>query len=235
MMIVGTDGEMQVSTTIDNRWDVREIDRWPLAAVASSSGKSIVWLKDKREKRFLSDDGESLTDRIEGISVYDALMRDDGILVLFQNGKKYAYLCDEDIVLVRHEDCWVPANRAESPVRNAEFPDINRVDYWPDEFAVMIRSDDDEYDYYSCGVRCVCFEPGLEVIKSGILADNPNLESVTIPASVKEVGVWAFGCCTNLKELVIEGNLSRIANWAQDAFDGCACEGKYLRLRNADR
>ncbi len=243
MMIVSKDGEMQVSTTIDDRWDARDADRWPLAAAATPSGKSIVWLKDgriwawredKREKRFLSDAGEELTDRIEGIHVYDAIMRDDGILVLFQEGKVYAYLCDEDIVLVRYKDCWIPASKEESPCRNAEFPDINRVDYWPDSFAVMVRSDDDEYDYYSCGVRRVCFEPGLEVIKSGMLADNPNLESVTIPASVKEVRAWAFGSCTNLKNLVIEGDLSRMANWAQDAFEGCACEGKYLRLRNAD-
>jgi hypothetical protein len=97
----------------------------------------------------------------------------------------------------------------------------------------MIRSEDDAYDYYDCGVRRVCFEPGLEVIKPGMLAGNEELESVTIPASVKEVGAWAFGSCTNLKNLVIEGDISRVANWAQDAFECCACEEKYLRLRNA--
>ena len=243
MMIVSESGEMQTNTIIDDRWDVREMDRWPLAAAASPSGKTIVWLRDgsvwvwredKRDKRFLPDDGEELTDRIEGIPVYDALMRDDGILVLFQSGKVHAYLCDEDIVLVRHEDYWIPASRAESPIRNDSFPDINRVDYWPDSFAVMIRKEDDEYDYYSCGVRRVCFEPELEVLKPGILADNPNLTSVTIPSSVKDVQTWAFGSCTNLKDLVIEGDLSRVANWAKDAFEGCACEESYLRLRNAD-
>ena len=248
MMIVGENGEMQTNTVMDDRWDADEADRWPLAAVASPSGKSIVWLKDgriwawredwlrdKQDMRFQPDDGEELTDRIEGIPVYDAIMRDDGILVLFQEGKVYAYLCDENIVLVRNTDegCWIPANKAESPYRNEVFP--SRVDYWPDEFAVMIRKEDDEYDYYSCGIRHVCFEPGLEVIKPGMLADNPDLESVTIPASVKEVQTWAFGCCTNLKKLVIEGDLSRVANWAPDAFDACACEEQYLRLRNADR
>ena len=107
-----------------------------MAAAASPSGKSIVWLKDgriwswsedKREKRFLPDGGDDLTDRIEGIPVYDALMRDDGILVLFQEGKVYAYLCDEDIVLVRNADegCWLPASKAESPYRNDEM--LNRI------------------------------------------------------------------------------------------------------------
>jgi hypothetical protein len=243
MMIVDKSGEMRTNTVIKESWSTQDSVFWPMAAAASPSGKSIVWLKDgriwiwsedKREKRFLPDGGDDLTDRIEGIPVYDALMRDDGILVLFQEGKVYAYLCDEDIVLVRNADegCWIPASKAESPYRNEVFP--SRVDYWPDEFAVMIRKEDDEYDYYSCGIRRVCFEPRLEVIKPGMLADNPDLESVTIPASVKEVQSWAFGCCTNLKNLVIEGDLSRVANWAPDAFDGCACEEQYLRLRNAD-
>ena len=240
MMIIGENGEMQTNTVIDDRWDAEDKGRWPLAAVSSPSGKSIVWLKDdriwawsedKRDKRFLPDGEEELTDRIEGIPVYDALMRDDGILVLFQEGKGYAYLCDENIVLVRYENFWIPASKAESPYRNEVFS--HHTDYWPDEFAVMIRAEDDEGDYYSCGIRRVCFEPGLEVIKAEILADNPNLESVTIPASVKEVQTWAFGCCTNLKNLVIEGDLSRVANWAQDAFDCCACEEEYMRLRNA--
>ena len=244
MMIVDKSGAMRTNTVIKESWSTQASEFWPLAAAASPSGKSIVWLKDgriwiwsedKREKRFLPDGGDDLTDRIEGIPVYDALMRDDGILVLFQEGKVYAYLCDEDIVLVRNADegCWIPASKAESPYRNEVFP--SRVDYWPDEFAVMIRKEDDEYDYYSCGIRRVCFEPGLEVIKPGMLADNPDLESVTIPASVKEVQSWAFGCCTNLKNLVIEGDLSRVANWARDAFEGCACEEYYLRLRNAER
>jgi hypothetical protein len=241
MMIVDKSGEMRTNTVIKESWSTQDSVFWPMAAAASPSGKSIVWLKDgriwiwsedKREKRFLPDGGDDLTDRIEGIPVYDALMRDDGILVLFQEGKVYAYLCDEDIVLVRNADegCWIPASKAESPYRNEMFP--SRVDYWPDEFAVMIRKEDDEYDYYSCGIRRVCFEPGLEVIKPGMLADNPDLESVTIPASVKEVQSWAFGCCTNLKNLVIEGDLSRVANWARDAFEGCACEEKYLCLRS---
>lgn len=250
MMIVDKSGEMRTNTVIKESWSTQASEFWPQAAVASPSGKSIIWLKDgkiwvwredKRDKRFLPDDGEELTDRIEGIPVYDALMRDDGILVLFQSGKGYAYLCDEDIVLDhvvfyrndRYEDYWVPANKAEAPCRNAGFPDINRVDYWPDSFAVMIRSEDDAYDYYDCGVRRVCFEPGLEVIKPGMLAGNEELESVTIPASVKEVGAWAFGSCTNLKNLVIDGDISRVVNWAKDAFEGCPCEEKYLRLRNA--
>ena len=242
MMIVDKSGEMRTYTLIKESWSTQDSVFWPEAAAAAPSGKSIVWLKDgevwvwrrdRKYNRFLQDDGENLKDRIEGLPVRDVLMRTDGILLLFVESderKSYAYLCDEDIVLVRYADgdCWIPANDAEAPKRNA----IDRVEYWPDSFAVMIRSGDDEYDYYDCGVRRACFEPGLEVIKPGILAGNPDLESVTIPASVKEVGAWAFGSCTNLKELVIEGDLSRVAEWAPDAFEACACEEEYLRLRN---
>ena len=253
MMIVDKSGEMRTNTVIKESWSTQDSVFWPMAAAATPSGKSIVWLKDgriwiwredKQDKRFLPDGGECLTRWIDDVCVRDAIMRTDGILLMFlEDGRTMGYLCDEDIVLDhvvfyrndRYEDYWIPANKAEAPCRNTGFPDINRVDYWPDSFAVMIRSEDDEYDYYSCGVRRVCFEPGLEVIKPGMLADNPDLESVTIPASVEEVQAWAFGCCTNLKKLVIEGDLSRVANWAQDAFDGCACEEKYLRLRNAGR
>ena len=251
MMIVDKSGEMRTNTVIKESWSTQDSVFWPMAAAATPSGKSIVWLKDgkiwiwredKQDKRFLPDGGECLTRWIDDVCVRDAIMRTDGILLMFlEDGRTMGYLCDEDIVLDhvvfyrndRYEDYWIPANKAEAPCRNTGFPDINRVDYWPDSFAVMIRSEDDEYDYYSCGVRRVCFEPGLEVIKPGMLADNPDLESVTIPASVKEVQAWAFGCCTNLKKLVIEGDLSRVADWAQDAFDGCACKEEYLRLRNA--
>ena len=227
---------MMVNTVIDGRWDVRKKDRWPLAAVASPSGRTIVWLhdgkvgvwhEDRKYRRFLPDDGESLTERIEGLSVRDALMRKDGILVLFASNsemKGFAYLCDGDIVLVRHENCWIPANQAEASR-------VKDLEEWPDSFAVMICKGDDECAYYSCGVHRVCFEPGLEVIKPGMLAENPDLSEVTIPSSVQEVRAWAFGSCSNLKNLVIEGNLTRVANWAADAFEGCACEEYYLSLR----
>ena len=237
MMIVGETGEMQVNTEIDGRWDARNDERWPLAAAASPSGKSIVWLKDeklwvwhedRKDRCFLPEDGEVLSGRIGDLRVLDAIMRADGILELYcENEEVFGYLCDEDIVLVPWEDGWIPANERENPWSG------QRPEYWPDSFAVMIREKDDKYAFYDCGVRRVCFEQGLEVIKAGVLASNPELGSVTIPASVKEVQSWAFGICTNLKDLVIEGDLSRAADWPADIFEGCACEEYYLRLRNA--
>ncbi len=243
LMIVRENGEMTGNTEIDDRWDVPDSVRWPLAVTASPSGKCLIWLKDgeiwawhfdEKEGDFISGMGECLNKRLENLPVTDAYMGKDGVLALFvksEESKYYAYLCDEDIVLTRylgeHEFAWIPANQREAPGSESH------LKYWPDSFAVIIRKENDAYDYFDCGVRRVCFETGLEVIKAGMLAENPDLESVTIPESVKEVQTWAFGCCSKLKNLVIRGDLSRVANWAENAFESCACEEYYLRIRNS--
>jgi hypothetical protein len=40
----------------------------------------------------------------------------------------------------------------------------------------------------------------------------------------------AFSGCTGLKNLVIEGDLSRVKQWNEDAFEGCPCEEYYSRI-----
>ena len=47
----------------------------------------------------------------------------------------------------------------------------------------------------------------------------------------KQMESFAFGCCGSLKNLIIEGDLSRVAKWAEDAFDGCPCEKYYKQIR----
>lgn len=234
MMLVGIDGQMQTNAEIDGRWDVPNKYRWPQAASLSPSGKSIVWLKDgeiwawhmdTKEKRFLPDDADSLTKRLDHVLVLDAVMGADGILLLFlKDGRKMAYLCDADLVLLPWAGAWTPIKE-----------DIGRLkeyhDDLPESLAVIIREGDDVFDYYNCGVLRACFEPGLRTIKAGILGENPGLEDVVIPASVEQVESCAFGGCENLQKLAIEGDLSRVADWAEDAFRGCPCEESYLTLR----
>ena len=59
-------------------------------------------------------------------------------------------------------------------------------------------------------------------IKNGfLLAYEGSGINVVIPETVRYVDWRAFGSCTNLKNLVIEGDLSRVANWDKDAFEGC--------------
>ena len=80
------------------------------------------------------------------------------------------------------------------------------------------------------GIRILKLSQKLTVICWEAFAENPMLVTVTIPASVTDIESGAFRDCIGLRE-VIEGDLSRTANWAEDAFTGCPCEELYLNLR----
>ena len=239
MLIVSKNGQMQANTEIDSR-DVPKRDLWPQAAAASPSGKSIVWLKDgeiwawhmdMKEKRFLSDDGAPLTSRLDGVRVQDAVMREDGILVLFlEDRKTMGYLCDADMLLFPWDDGWL--SKTEEHWRLSEALKEGALDTCPEALFVMIHEDDGWGEYAGLGVKRVFFNPGLERIEGMILADNPDLESITIPAYVEYVDYGAFCNCAKLKDLTIRGDLSRVANWDPEAFKSCPCEGEYLRLRS---
>lgn len=242
MLIVGKNGQMEVNTEIDSR-DVPIRELWPLAAASSPSGKSIVWLKDgelwawhmnMEEKRFLPDDGERLTSRLDGVCIRDAVMRRDGILVLFlEDGKTMGYLCDADMLLFPWEDGWLP--KTEEHRRLSTAIEEGALDTCPEELFVMIHEDDVWGEYAGLGVKRVFFNPGLKRIEGMILADNPDLESITIPAYVEYVYYGAFCNCAKLKDLTIRGDLSRVADWDPEAFKGCPCEEEYLRLRGGGR
>ena len=243
MMIVDKSGEMRTNTVIKESWSTQDSEFWPLAAAASPSGKSIVWLKDGRigawqedwkEKRFLQDDGHVLTDRLENVLVRDAVMRKDGILILFlEDGRTMGYLCDADMVLFRWEDGWIP--RTEEDWKLSEALGEGVLDTCPEELFVMVHESDRWGEYDGCGVKRVFFHPGLERIEGEILANNPGLEKIVIPAYVEYVEWGAFHNCVNLRELVINGDPARVAKWNAEAFSGCPCEEEYLRLRSGGR
>ena len=207
---------------------------WPLAVTASPGGESIVWLKDgalwawhrdRREKRFLPDGGSCLTVRIGGRRIRDARMCADGVLELkCEGGETLGYFCGGDVLLFPWEDGWTAPEKEVWRVKDFH----GRL---PASVAVVIRGEDEVFDYFDCGVRRVCFEAGLKTIPEGILAENHELEAVAIPAWVEQVDRFAFGCCANLRTLVIEGDLSRVADWAEDAFAECPCDGYYRTLR----
>ena len=243
IVIVEENGKMQTSTPAEQMHLQPDEHYFPTAIVASPSGKTLVWITKGElwswhmvfpEKLFLTDDGEKET-RFGGRKVRDARMHADGILeVLLEDGETFGIFCDEYMFLKPFEGGWIPGD--EAAAGRIERP----MNYWPESLILMIRKEDtgwqavnnvDSIYYNNCSVRRVCFEPGLEVIKRGILAMNYELETLVIPAFVKQVESFAFGCCENLKNLTIEGDLSRVANWAEDAFDGCGCEGYYKQLK----
>ena len=231
IVIVGETGELQLAAPIGE-------DNWPTAVISSPSGRSIVWLTEgkrlgswhQKAEGFVSRDGSSLNERLNGLDVLDARMNGDGILELRLEGRKRrGYLCDADVVLEPWIDRWAP--KTEECGRLSHALKEGFTDPVPESLIVMIRREDGRGEYAGCGVRQVEFQHGLEKIEREILADNPDLESVFIPASVQYVDFRAFHNCTNLKTLVIEGNLSRVADWDRDAFEGCPCEEFYTLQR----
>ncbi len=246
IVIVDENGEMKTLNPAEPMHLQPEEHYFPMAIVPSPTGKTLVWITEgdlwtwrmnPREKRFIGDDGKP-EDRFGSRKVRDARMHADGILeVLLEDGEVLGLLCDEEILLQPFQGGWVPADEA------AAFHMARFMRAWPDSLTLMIRSTDpgwtaeslDGQEYNNCYIRRVCFEPGLETIKNGILAMNDMLDTVVIPDYVKRVGSFAFGCCSTLENLVIEGDLSRVAGWAEDAFDGCACEEYYKRLRDEYR
>ena len=243
IVIVDKDGKMKTETPAEHM-QLQPDEHWfPTAIAVSPTGRTLVWVTGGElwtwhmvlpDGVFLTDDGEPET-RFGERKVADARMQKDGILeVLLEDGETFGIFCDEDMFLLPFEDGWIAGDEAAK--HNMGFP----MSYWPESLILMITGEDigwrpnsiESNAYNECDVRRVCFEPSLETIKKGVLAMNTRLEKVVIPGHVKMVESFAFGDCDNLKELVIEGDLSRVADWAEDAFDGCACEDYYKQIRN---
>lgn len=240
IVIVDEDGRLQSYTPAEHMHLEPDERFFPTMVAASPTGKTLVWITEGElwtwhacsDGHFIGDDGEQY-ERLGEHRISDALMHEDGILeITLESGDTFGFFCDEDALLVPFRDGWIPAEE------NDVWQILQCDSCWPDSLMLMIKkeyegwkSDSLSTTYNECGVRRVCFEPGLETIKHGILAMNDNLETVVIPDHVIMVESFAFGCCSNLKNLTIEGDLSRIANWAEDAFDGCPCEEYYKTER----
>lgn len=233
IVIVDETGELRSDTSSY----IKEWNRWPKAMAVSPDEKSVVWLTEdgllgvwnQDEDKYLLWDGECLNKRLEEPSVADVKINEDGILeIRGGSGKTRGYLCVADTVLSPCKDGWRPV--AEECGNISYALEHGQLDTCPDWLCVMISEYDAWGAYDGKGVKNVCFEHGLERIEGRILADNPSLESVVIPDSVSFVDWQAFGNCTSLNDLVIEGDLSRVLKWDREAFEGCPCNGYYTEL-----
>ena len=220
----------------------------PDAAVASPSGKSIVWLAggqlwtwlyNPKRGRFASFEGHQVHVP-EDVAVADARMNANGTVdVWCADGSQYEYACDVDALLAPGK--WGPLL--------CTYPCA-----W-DWYAWECRTSCDEY-FKACAealpdiagllvcakaepfasaelpdsIREVRFSTDCDCVESLMLA-GAKLERVVLPPGMSEVGQCSFAWNRALRELVIEGDVSRIAGWAADAFDGCPCEAEYLELR----
>lgn len=233
IIIVGETGELQRDTPSR----IRNWDSWPKAMAISPGGRSLVWLTGDnklgvwRQGKEDFDDwhGEILNERLDDRSIADVRMNTDGILeIRCGDGEIAGFFCDADLVLDPWKNGWIP--KAEECQQLSYALKKGYLKTCPAFLTVMICAEDCWGEYAGRGVRQVAFAPGLERIEGSILADNPDLESVVIPASVRFVDWQAFGGCTNLKHLVIEGDLSRVGSWDKDAFKGCPCEEYYAMV-----
>ena len=220
----------------------------PDAVVASPSGKSIVWLVEGQLWTWLHNPKRGGFASFEGhqvhvpedVAVVDARMNENGMAdVWCADGRRYEYACDADALLAPGE--WGPL--------------LCTYPYSLDWYALECRTSCDAY-IKACaealpdiagllvcanaesfastelpdGFREVRFSADCDCVESLMLA-GAELERVVLSPGVNEVGQCAFAWNHALRELVIEGDASRIASWAADAFEGCPCEAEYLELR----
>ena len=97
------------------------------------------------------------------------------------------------------------------------------------------------YDTFPTTISNFVFGDEVTRIPEGVLSGNEKIQSINIPASVTEIGNWAFGWTTVLKEIVIPNSVKTIGKQAfykseslesvqlgtsvteigSDAFNGC--------------
>ncbi|MBP5304018.1 MAG: hypothetical protein J6Z00_03945 [Clostridia bacterium] len=61
--------------------------------------------------------------------------------------------------------------------------------------------------------------------------ENPKENGMALRDNTE---AYAFSDCENLQELIIEGDLLRVANWDKKAFAHSPCEETYLKIRNRE-
>lgn len=220
----------------------------PDAIVASPSGKAIVWLAggqlwtwliNSEHGRFKSFEAHQVHVP-EDVAVTDACMDASGVVdVRCADGNRYKYACDADALLAPGE--WGPllctypfsldwcANKCRTSCDAyleacaKAFPGITGL-------LVCAHAELPESGGLPDGFREVHFAPDCSCVEPLAFA-GMGLERVLLSAGVIEVGQYAFAWNWRLCELVIEGDISRVADWAADAFDSCPCEKEYLEQR----
>ena len=245
IILVGPDGFiLECCINIDGGAIGRDFPM-PSAIVASPSGKSIVWLaegqlwvwrQDPWEGRFSS----FCVHRVlipDSVMVEDARMNGNGILdVWCADGRHYDYASDADALLAPGK--WGPL------LCLYEFPFDHRfkwnayvkdcVEAVPDIAGLLVCDNSDCLHHHELpdGIREIRFASDCGHIGEWPSFFAPNLERVVLSGGVEEVGEGAFAFCRKLSELVVEGDVSRLAGWDAEAFMGCPCEKMYQEMRD---
>ena len=220
----------------------------PDAIVASPSGRSIVWLAggqlwvwlfNRERGRFASFEAHQVHIP-EDVAVADARMNESGVMVVWcADGNRYEYACDVDALLAPGKWGSLLCTYPFSFGWYAFFCRTSCDAYFkacaealPGIAGLLVCANAESLNATELpdGFREVRFSADYDCVESLMFA-GAKLERVVLPSGVAEVEQCAFAWNPALGELVIEGDISRIAGWAADAFDGCPCEEEYLELR----
>ncbi len=212
--------------------------RLPEAMAALPSGRHIVWKVGKDLYCWEPNDfpdhmgAAHLNERLPDIT--DAVLHENGILEIYlDGGKKWRYDCNSDSLLEPAENGWIAhcssisCSGYNDSLQNLMHDDSGINSLILEENVEIVGA----FAFSGCGIRNLKLSQKLTGIGWEAFAENQMLEMITIPEAVKDVESGAFRDCAGLRELVIEGDLSRTENWAEDAFAGCPCENLYLNLR----
>lgn len=254
-LLVGSDGTLLEYASASNNggWPSIGVDfPMPDAIVASPSGKSIVWLASGElwAWQYNAD-----RDKFAGFEVHrvhvpgdavvvDARMRASGRLdVWCADGERYTYACDADALLAQGTWgsllCTYPRSfgyhtdkygfTCDAYIRDCTATVSNITGLLVHAYTEAFNAQ----QLPNC-FRELRFASDYECVESWVYC-GASFERVVLPAGVSEVEELAFAWNRTLTDLVIEGDLSRLANWEVDAFEDCPCEAGYLELRDKAR
>lgn len=98
---------------------------------------------------------------------------------------------------------------------------------WPDPPVVLTFADREDFDSldsqgfrHNPFIREVIIPEGVRKIPDGLFFDCGSLEKVSFPASLEEIGEYAFADCISLQSLDLTG-LPGLRKIGRSAFDGC--------------
>ena len=258
VVIVSVDGEIRACGWIFPDGGIGSHYPQPEVMLATPSAKTIVWLgggelwvwlPDEELQCFMSGSTKRI-DMPDDALVLDACMNEDGALDLWcEGGARYVYSCDEDVLLCGYhaadlrrsagEETIVSSSRVTRVVGIYSESEFVRecldacLRIFPEVTGFLIEGDFTVEGWELCGMRAreLRYAPEVTCIGEGEFALLGELRRVVIPATVQMVESCAFEWCGKLTDLVIEGDLSRVARWHEDAFINCPCEAEYLELR----
>ena len=236
--LVRPDGEARCMTLLHEHYSLR----LPDAMAAAASDDHIVWKigGDLYSWKPGYPDYEGafhINERIpEKAAITDAVLRENGILEInFADGKTWHLVLGAKALLEPAESGWT-AHCNKTSCYGSNYVLQKHMDEEAHINGLILEEGVgfvEDFVFSGCGLHRIRLPRSLYRIGFEAFSENPSLDRITIPAGVTDVGSFAFHGCQGLRELTIEGDLSRIKGWAEDAFEGCPCEEYYLHLRKS--